>query len=219
MPPEAPAKVVIVDDEPDVLESTALVVEALGYEAVRVADHAKVVEVVEREQPGVLLQDLKMPGLNVSGLVAALRLNPRTAHVPIVFVSAGGDLATTAASLDAWGYLSKPFGKQALSAVLEQTMGPPPPEPPAAPSLGPGFQRELRGVLRESWGVLASLNNALIRLTSAAPRAPEVQRPVAAMGDVLLKLESKTDELAILARSLVGPASAEPEGPVARLKG
>src|SRR5688572_7184982 len=121
--PPAKAKVLIVDDEPDVLDSTALLVGSLGYQALRVSDPAEILPMVEREQPGLILQDLKMPGLNVAGLVAALRLNPHTAEIPLVFFSAGRDLSTTSARYDAWGYLAKPFGKQELAQLLGQVLG------------------------------------------------------------------------------------------------
>src|SRR5687768_3674810 len=118
-------KVLIVDDEPDVLESTAGLVESLGYEAIRVSNASEIMDTIEKTKPGVLLQDLKMPGLNVSGLVASLRTNPATAEIPIVFFSANSDLPGTAARLDAWGYLSKPFAKQDLARLLREATGAP----------------------------------------------------------------------------------------------
>jgi CheY-like chemotaxis protein len=213
------AKVLIVDDEPDVLESTALLVEALGYQAIRLADPTQVLPTVESERPGVILQDLKMPGLNVAGLVAALRLNPRTAEVPIVFFSAGGDLAMTAARLDAWGYLPKPFGKEELARMLAQVLGPPQDVPPMTRTPGPALEREVRGVLRDYWNALAALNNGLLALGRVAPPTPDTQAPLAAMGDLLLKLESKTDRLGILLRGLAAsptsPEGGEPASPLA----
>src|SRR6185503_8500139 len=116
-------KILVVDDEPDVLESTAGLIESLGYTAIRLGDAAGILETVEREKPDVLLQDLKMPGLNVSGLVATLRSNPMTADVPLIFFSANSDLAGTAARYDAWGYLSKPFAKQDLARLLREALG------------------------------------------------------------------------------------------------
>src|SRR5687767_8349022 len=135
-------KVLIVDDEPDVLESTAGLVESLGYQAIRLSQAAEILDAVEREKPAVLLQDLKMPGLNVSGLVAALRSNPTTADIPIVFFSANADLPGTAARLDAWGYLSKPFAKQDLSRLLREALGSP---GPVAIKSGNALHRDIRG--------------------------------------------------------------------------
>jgi FixJ family two-component response regulator len=195
-------KVLIVDDEPDVLESTALLVEALGYQAIRLSDPAEILETVEQEQPGILLQDLKMPGLNVAGLVAALRLNPLTAEVPLVFFSAGGDLPTTAARYDAWGYLAKPFGKEELARLLNQVLGAPAKR--TGPWQGRDMQREVRSVFHDYWNLLAALSNYILILDRAKGLSAEAQKSVRGLDEIILKLESKTDRLSAYIMALVG---------------
>lgn len=195
-------KVLIVDDEPDVLESTALLIEALGYQAVRLSEPAEILETVEQEQPGLLLQDLKMPGLNVAGLVAALRLNPRTAEVPLVFFSAGGDLPTTAARYDAWGYLAKPFGKEELARLLNQVLGAPAKR--TGPWQGRDMQREVRSVFHDYWNLLAALSNYILILDRAKGLSAEAQKSVRGLDEIILKLESKTDRLSAYIMALVG---------------
>lgn len=201
-------KVLIVDDEPDVLESTSLLIQALGYEALSVSDPGEILETVEREQPGLILQDLKMPGLNVAGLVAALRLNPRTAEVPLVFFSAGPDLATTSARYDAWGYLAKPFGKAELSRLLNQVLG----AGSAAARLRPGrdVQREVRAVFHDYWNLIAALSNYIIVLGEAEGLPPDARKSVKGLDEIILKLESKTDRLSTYIRALVNAVEAMP---------
>ncbi|MHB1261128.1 MAG: response regulator [Thermoplasmatota archaeon] len=201
-------KVLIVDDEPDVLESTGLLVQALGYDALQVSDPGAILETVEREQPGIILQDLKMPGLNVAGLVAALRLNPRTAEVPLVFFSAGSDLATTAARYDAWGYLAKPFGKQELSRLLNQVLGAPATAPKGAP--GRDMQREVKAVFHDYWNLLAALSNYILVLGETDGLPPEARKSVKGLDELILKLESKTDRLSTYIRALVNSLEALP---------
>ncbi len=197
-------KVLIVDDEPDVLESTGLLVEALGYEALRVSEPGDILDTVEREKPGLILQDLKMPGLNVAGLVAALRLNPRTAEVPLVFFSAGSDLTTTAARYDAWGYLAKPFGKQELSRLLQQVLGAPTKAHGAAPlPAGRDMQKEVRTIFHDYWNLLAALSNYILVLDETPNLPPEAQKSVHGLDELIMKLESKTDRLSTYIRTLV----------------
>lgn len=198
-------KVLIVDDEPDVLESTAGLVESLGYEAVRISKSAEIMDAVEREKPGVLLQDLKMPGLNVSGLVAALRSNPATAEIPIVFFSANADLPGTAARLDAWGYLSKPFAKQDLARLLDEAMGSP--EGTRAKA-GKALHRDVRGVFHDYWNLLSALSNYIVLLDEAKDLPKTLRKTVRGLDDVVLQLESKTDRLQTFLLALV--ASMEP---------
>ena len=202
------AKVLIVDDEPDVLDSTALLVTALGYQPLRVSDPAEILPTVEREQPGLILQDLKMPGLNVAGLVAALRLNPRTAEIPLVFFSAGSDLPTTSARYDAWGYLSKPFGKQELSRLLQQVLG-----APADRTGSTGArdaQKEVRAVFHDYWNLLAALSNYILVLDETPGLPAEAQKSVKGLDELIMKLESKTDRLSTYIRALLNAIESVP---------
>jgi CheY-like chemotaxis protein len=202
------AKVLIVDDEPDVLESTMLLIQALGYDVIPVSDPGEILDTVEREQPGLILQDLKMPGLNVAGLVAALRLNPKTAEVPLVFFSAGSDLATTSARYDAWGYLAKPFGKAELARLLTQVLGAPSTAPKATP--GRDMQREVRAVFHDYWNLIAALSNYILVLDETANLPPEAQKSVKGLDELIMKLESKTDRLSTYIRALVNSLEAMP---------
>lgn len=196
--------VVIVDDEPDVLESTALVVESLGYTAVRVDDPAAILETVAREQPALVLQDLRMPGLTVAGLVASLRSHPATATVPLVFFSASTDVAATAARYDAWGHLAKPFSAAELSHLLRRIAGP----PPAAGS-PKDRQREVRDTFHDYWNLLAAMANYVAVLQHMAALPLEAQAAVRGLDQLMLKLEAKTDRLRIQANLWAAPAPAD----------
>src|SRR5688572_25195385 len=203
------AKVLIVDDEPDVLDSTALLVDSLGYQAVRVSDPAEILPIVEREQPGLILQDLKMPGLHVAGLVAALRLNPLTAGVPVAFLRAGSDLPTTSARYDAWGYLPKPFGKQELSRLLQQVLGSPDAKG-GGNAVNRDMQKEVRSVFHDYWNLLAALSNYILVLDETPGLPPEAQKSVKGLDELIMKLESKTDRLSTYIRALVNSVEAQP---------
>src|ERR1051325_2775189 len=202
------AKVLIVDDEPDVLASTGLLIQALGYEAVLVSDPGDILSTVEREQPSLILQDLRMPGLNVAGLVGALRLNPRTAEVPLVFFSAGSDVDTTAARYDAWGYLAKPFGKVELSRLLLQVLGTP--SAPTDAAAGRMMQREVRAVFHDYWTLRAAVSNYILVLDESAGLPAEAAKAVKGLDELILKLESKTDRLSTYIRTLINALEAVP---------
>ncbi|MEA3166581.1 MAG: hypothetical protein QOJ26_1453, partial [Thermoplasmata archaeon] len=100
---ERPGTVLIVDPDPDVLQSTGLLVESMGYVALRLAESDDVLESVDREQPDLVLLEVKMPDLNVAGLLAALRSSPRTSRIPVAFFSSSYELASIAARHQAWG--------------------------------------------------------------------------------------------------------------------
>jgi FixJ family two-component response regulator len=204
-------KVMIVDDEPDVLESTAMMVQSLGYTPVKVDDPSQVVDTAEAERPGIILQDLRMPGLNLAGLVAALRLNPKTADIPLVFFSAHTDVAATAGRHDAWGHLSKPFAPQELERLLDRAFA----DSRGSADVAAGdLYRDVRAMFHEQWNLISALGNYLSVL-SRAQDAASVERARRGMQEVLLKLESKTDRLqsyVLNAFSALEPVGKEGEG-------
>lgn len=204
-------RVLIVDDEADVLTSTAMVVESLGYEVHTVSDPAEILDTIARVQPDVVLQDLRMPGLNLAGLVASLRSHSGTATLPLVFFSAHMDVSSIAARYDAWGYLAKPFTADQLASVLVRVLGKVPPA--ATPR---DFEREVRDIFHDEWNLLAALANyAAILDRSELP--PQARRATEGLLDTILKLESKTDRLRASAIAWAGRGAAVqvPDKPVA----
>lgn len=194
-------KVLIVDDDPDVLESTAMLVESLGYEPMTTSDPATVLETAEREQPAVLLQDLKMPDLNLSGLVACLRLSPATDDMPIVFVSAVEDVSSAASRYDAWGYLSKPFGKEELARVLEEAIhGGQPLDTDREP------RREVRRLFHDQWNLLAAIGNYIDVMQSAEELPADVEQSVEGLEKTVLQLEARTERLQAYLMAVLGTA-------------
>lgn len=113
-------KVLIVDDERDILRSTTMLLNTLGYDAVPVSDHRQVVATAEREAPDLILQDLKMPGLNLGTLIKDLRANPATSRIPFAFFSASPHLDQVAVEHDALGVIRKPFDETELIDMIHR---------------------------------------------------------------------------------------------------
>lgn len=113
-------KIMIVDDEESILRSTHMLLNVLGYDSVPVSDVGKIIEVAAHERPDLILQDIKMPSLDVDRLMAALRKNPATASIPLAFFSASPQVSETAAAHRAPGYLTKPFAEDELIKLLER---------------------------------------------------------------------------------------------------
>jgi FixJ family two-component response regulator len=207
-PQGSPPQVLIVDDERDVLESTAMLVESIGYEPITLSDPAQVLETAEREQPAVLLQDLNMPDLNLSGLVAVLRLSPATDDMPIVFVSAREDVSDHATRYDAWDYLSKPFGKEELDRVLEEAIHGGPPTSDREP------REEVRRLFHDQWNLLAAIGNYIDVMRGADEMPADVQQSVEGLEKTVLQLEARTERtkaylMAVLAHTEARPGTSE----------
>lgn len=102
-------KILVVDDEPSILRSTQLLLTDMGFEVVICADQARVVEMLRKELPDLLLQDVRMPGLDLDKLVSAIRADKMLAHLPILLFSASMDLDEIQQRVGASGVLEKPF--------------------------------------------------------------------------------------------------------------
>src|SRR5687768_6190744 len=113
-------KILVIDDELDVLRSTQMLLERLGYETVLLPEAEHLLAVIESERPDLILQDLMMPGLDMERYFETLQTTMKGAAPAVVLFSATGDLSERAAELDAAGYLHKPFAEQQLREVLER---------------------------------------------------------------------------------------------------
>jgi CheY-like chemotaxis protein len=69
-------RVLLVDDDPDTLEATALTLEHYGATVTRIQSAPRALEVLERERPDVLLSDIAMPGQTGFELIAHVRALP-----------------------------------------------------------------------------------------------------------------------------------------------
>jgi two-component system KDP operon response regulator KdpE len=112
------ARVLVVDDEPQMLRSLRLILAGRGYDVVTVATGEAALEEVVRRLPDVILLDLMLPGID--GLEVCRRVRGRSESVPIIILSARGDEALKVQALDlgADDYLTKPFGADELLARI-----------------------------------------------------------------------------------------------------
>ena len=117
-------RVLIVDDEPDILLMMRLSLEAQGFETALAADGERAVERLSTEDFDVVLLDVMMPVLDGWGVLEHVRQSPRQSP-PIIVVSAktaDRDVAR-ALRLGAAEYLTKPFDLSALSDVIHRVVG------------------------------------------------------------------------------------------------
>ncbi|HWG90483.1 MAG TPA: response regulator [Candidatus Thermoplasmatota archaeon] len=122
-PMGTPLRVLVVDDDEPVLQSTTRLLDTLGFKAYAVSRVEDVAPLMRREQVDVVLHDILMPGLDLESHVAALRADPRTAHVPIILFSASFNLDRLRVDLKVEGLLEKPFRPpqlvRAVTSVVE----------------------------------------------------------------------------------------------------
>jgi two-component system, OmpR family, KDP operon response regulator KdpE len=114
-------RVLVVDDEPHVLEALSTLLERRGYEVRTAPDGLSALAAVAGERPDVVLLDVAMPGMD--GVEVCRRLR-RASRVQILVLSALTDEPQKVRALDAGAddYVTKPFGVQELLARLRSAL-------------------------------------------------------------------------------------------------
>lgn len=100
--------VLIVEDQQDIREFVALVLESEGYRVSTADNGAVALQQVEREPVDVVLLDMRMPVMDGWTFAESYRQRPGP-HAPIVVLTAAQDAAGRAAQIQADDYLGKPF--------------------------------------------------------------------------------------------------------------
>jgi CheY-like chemotaxis protein len=118
------ARILVVDDEPDILLLHRLNLEGAGHEVLLAADGMKALERIGADQPDCVVLDVMMPVLDGWGVLEALqgRENPP----PVLVVSAKSAAADIehALSMGAKGYLAKPFNAHTLLEEVAKLVAP-----------------------------------------------------------------------------------------------
>src|SRR5436190_9924793 len=108
--------VLVVDDDPYILEALSLLLELEGYPVATAADGIEALRAVDRVHPSVVLLDMQMPRLD--GLGFAQQLQRRPEKPKVLVMTAARDARRWAEEICADGYLPKPFQvDDLLSAV------------------------------------------------------------------------------------------------------
>lgn len=120
-------RVLIIDDEADIRRVARLSLARIG--GMDVSDAANGLEGIERaaaEEPDAILLDVMMPGLDGPATLHALRADPRTAAIPVVFLTAKAmpDEVARLLAMGVRGVLNKPFDPMTLPAELRAALGP-----------------------------------------------------------------------------------------------
>jgi CheY-like chemotaxis protein len=98
--------ILVVDDDDDFRVALCEVLASAGYPVEQAAGGEEALLKVGDELPGMILLDLKMPGIDGWGVMERLRADPRTAGIPILILSAYG-FEWEAELLGAHGYIPK----------------------------------------------------------------------------------------------------------------
>jgi two-component system KDP operon response regulator KdpE len=112
-----PARILVVDDEPNIVVSVRTLLIGAGYEVSAALSGRAALDSIERDAPDVVVLDLGLPDINGVDICRIVR---ERQAVPIVVLSARGSEADKVRALDAGAddYVTKPFGSEELLARI-----------------------------------------------------------------------------------------------------
>lgn len=119
-------RVLIIEDEEHIREIAQVSLEVFGgWEVLSAGDGEAGVEVALAERPDAILLDVMMPGLDGPATLTRLRADPRTAAIPVVFLTAKAQAAERQAlsALGARAVLEKPFDPTTLAGDVAAALG------------------------------------------------------------------------------------------------
>jgi CheY-like chemotaxis protein len=114
------APILVVDDDPGILDIVVRTLDFEGYPAVRARNGAEALEAVERQRPSLVLLDMRMPVMDGWAFAEALR--ERGIAVPVLVMTAANDARRWASEIGAQGYIEKPFDIDELLATVERML-------------------------------------------------------------------------------------------------
>jgi two-component system response regulator GlrR len=121
------ARVLVVDDDPDLLDLIGMRLAAAGYEVALAASGAQALEIFRAERPRAVVTDLRMDGMDGHALFD--RLHAEAPSVPVIILTAHGTIpdAVAATQRGVFGFLTKPFdGRELLARIAEAVALSPP---------------------------------------------------------------------------------------------
>jgi CheY-like chemotaxis protein len=113
-------KILVCDDEQEILDITQLILEDSGYEVTALINSNEVISYIEKQQPDILLIDLWMPGMSGDQVIAQLRTNANITNLPIIVISASKDGRQVAFAAGADDFLEKPYDIDALLSIVDK---------------------------------------------------------------------------------------------------
>ncbi|MEX1040580.1 MAG: sigma-54 dependent transcriptional regulator [Pirellulaceae bacterium] len=115
-------RILVIDDEPSICWAIRTLGEKLGHEVREAASAEAGLETVAQFQPDLIFLDVRLPG--ISGLEAIPRLSELSGGVPIVLITAFGDLETAvdAVRQGVFEYLVKPFAVQQVQHTIRRAL-------------------------------------------------------------------------------------------------
>jgi phosphate regulon transcriptional regulator PhoB len=117
-------KILVVDDEPDLVELVSYNLKKEGFKVSAASNGEDALERVRKSEFNLVILDLMLPGIQGGELCRMLRNNPKTETIPIIMLTAKGEVADKIRGLEtgADDYMTKPFSPKELVARVNTVL-------------------------------------------------------------------------------------------------
>ena len=121
--------ILIVDDDPDLVETVGMMLEAKGYEVGKAYDGLEGEEAIKKRRPDVVVLDVMMPRKNGYQLCKELKSNKWTQEIPVILLTAVGEAVPTTSyshaegmAVEAEDFIPKPVDAATLVEAVERLL-------------------------------------------------------------------------------------------------
>jgi len=119
----AKKKVLVVDDEPDLVKLLKKRLESGGYEVMVAADGKEALEAVQREIPDLILLDILLPQMSGYQVLHKLKeLGGKIAEIPVIIITARGRMKDLFKDEEISGFIAKPFEAEELLSKVNEAL-------------------------------------------------------------------------------------------------
>jgi DNA-binding response OmpR family regulator len=117
-------KILIVDDEPDIVKVLMIRLESSGYEVIAAFDWVQGISMANKEMPDLVILDIRMPSGNGFSVAEQLKQSDRTDQIPIIFLTGSPERNTEerAIELGARFYIKKPYDSEELLDAVKRAL-------------------------------------------------------------------------------------------------
>jgi DNA-binding NtrC family response regulator len=170
------ARILVVDDEPDMLANCRRILERAGHECLAADNGVRGLEVLEAQRPDLLITDLKMPGLD--GMELMRRAKAIDAELPIIVVTGFATIESAVAAVKegAFDYLPKTFSVDQLQVAADRAL---------RHRRLAIENRNLRGQLQETFGLenIVGRSPAMARIFELVKKAARSEANILILGE------------------------------------
>ena len=117
-------RVLLVDDEPDLVQMVSLRLQSAGYEVVPAYDGQQALDQVKQSRPDIIILDLMLPKMDGYKVCRLLKFDERTKGIPVLIFTARAQVedVTLATECGADAYITKPFDARVLLDKLQELL-------------------------------------------------------------------------------------------------